>query len=369
MLFNKSTILPIFFILCISIYQLSLADLIVNRFNTNPLMDNDRLSPSCDDDNDINFPTIVRAPIWLQNRLYEIIGSKPTYLMYFSDHHGKQIFMAYSNNIKGPWNVYAPGTLKLSQVLEAFNTTTNSTKAEIASADIYIDDNAKLVRMYFHRRVPNDNFAILTSVAYSKDGIHFDDLDTRSFGMQYDHNNIGVREIDTRSIGTAYMRHFVHEDYIYLTDRQGKLWRSRDGVNDLEEGSLIIGNAFINQSAVNGDGYTGYVRHIGLIKRHNMLYIYGTRIGDAPERILWTKMCLSGNWTQWTAPPVQEGFRPVTDYEGANLPIIPSKKGNAPGLVNQLRDPFPFSDLGRCYIFYTIAGENGIAAVQLPYCW
>uniref|UniRef100_A0A6G6ACF3 Uncharacterized protein n=1 Tax=Borely moumouvirus TaxID=2712067 RepID=A0A6G6ACF3_9VIRU len=347
----KFSVYTIFLLYSIFIFRSCQADIPIQRFSTNPLINSTDLPLYCDNDYNINFPTVVKTPSWLRNRLNDVIGVKPTYLMYFSDHHGKQIFMAWSFDLEGPWNVYAPGTLKITQVLAAFNASLNDTKAEVASADIYLDDDAKMVRMYFHRRVPNDNYAIVTSVAYSEDGIHFN-------------------YIDTRAIGTAYMRHFVHDGYIYLTDRQAQLWRSRDGVNNLEAGPTIIGDAFVNQSAVNGDGYTGLVRHIGLIKRGNTLYIYGTRVGDAPERVLWTTMNLRGNWCQWEAEsPVEEGFRPVTDYEGANLPNIPSRKGSANEPVNQLRDPFPFYDMGKCFIFYTVAGESGIAGARLTRCF
>ncbi|AKI79852.1 hypothetical protein [Niemeyer virus] len=332
--------------------QCDSGELFVVRLSTNPIMNNTRMCMVYDNDININFPSVIKTPIWLKNRLYPIIGRGPEYLKYFSDHHGKEIFMAYTDDVRGPWVVHAPGTLKLSQVLDAFNASSvNDTKSEIASADIYIDHANKTVRMYFHRRVPNDNYAIISSIAYSKDGINFGN-------------------IDTRNIGTAYIRHFVHDGYIYLTDRVGKLWRSRDGINNLEPGSTTIGNAFTNYSMVNGDGYTGLLRHLGLIKSGDYLYIYGTRVGDAPERILRTKMRLTNDWTTWNAEyPAKEGFRPETDYEGANLPNLPSKKGSANEPVNQLRDPFPFYDMGRCYMFYTVAGESGIAVARLPKCW
>jgi hypothetical protein len=224
-----------------------------------------------------------------------------------------------------------------------------SESAEVASPDIYIDNEAQPVRMYFHRRVPNDNFAIVTSAAFASDGIHFD----TTF---------------TPEIVTAYARHFVWQGYFYLTDRQGFLWRSRDGLTNLEAGPNTIGNAFEEPSIiVPGNPYLGYVRHLGLYLNGDVLYIYGSRVGDAPERILWTTMDLQGDWLNWTAvTPIQEGFQSNTTYEGAFLPIAPSQKGSVAVPVHQLRDPFPFSTNGRCYIFYTVAGEQGVAGALLP---
>jgi len=53
-------------------------------------------------------------------------------------------------------------------------------------------------------------------------------------------------------------------------------------------------------------------------------------------------------------------------YEGANFPIMPSVKGPAMN-VNQLRDPYAFEDSGRTYLFYSIAGESGIAVAEITY--
>lgn len=332
------------------------ADISIVRFSSNPLVNQTNMAPQCDNLYDVNFPSVVvNPPDWLLDRLELTLGCRPVALMWYSNHHGQQIYLMYTLvGVQGPWISYAPGTtLTLAAVLAAFNTSTNSTSAEVASPDVYIDMVEREVRVYFHRRVPTDNFAILTSAAFSPDGIHFD-------------------TIFTPAIVTAYARHFVWKGYFYLTDRSGFLWRSRDGLTNLEAGPTTIGDVFTNHSLViPGNNYTGYVRHLGLYLNGGVLYVYGTRVGDAPERILWTTVALTENWLNWTAAPVQEAFRPVMDYEGANLPIVPSVKGDAAGPVNQLRDPFPFSANGKCYIFTTIAGEQGVQGAIMPksYCF
>lgn len=63
--------------------------------------------------------------------------------------------------------------------------------------------------------------------------------------------------------------------------------------------------------------------------------------------------------------PRPRGLPPEYDYEGANLPNIPSSKGSANGPVNQLRDPFVFADGDDCYVFYAAAGETSIAAARV----
>jgi len=320
----------------------------VARLPNNPLLTFADVQLPCDGDYDINFPSIVRTPSWFSKRLGE-------YYMYFSDHHGLYIYMAYSNSPKGPWVVLAPPVLTLAQVYAVNNNTYDaanvSSHAEVASPDAYVDNANRRIILYVHRRVPSDNFAIVEAVAFSTDGLHF----TPRAG----------------SIGQSYMRHFTwHGDnYVYLVDRYGNLLRSLDGYTNIQAGNQAIGNAFANQSLINGDGYTGLVRHVGVSVVGNILYIFGTRVGDAPESILWTSMdlrCTLGNFNSCqTDGPAKFAFGPVYDYEGANYPNVPSKKGSATG-VNQIRDPFVFADAGKCYIFYAIAGESGFAAAYLP---
>jgi hypothetical protein len=322
----------------------------VERFDSNPLVNETNMAPQCNGAYDVNFPSIVKAPLWLKERLQPHIGYQPKYLMYYSDHHGQQIYLSCSNHVDGPWVSYAPGTtLTLAAVLAAFNTTTNSTSAEVASADVYIDNDAQVVRMYFHRRVPNDNFAIVTSVAFALDGINFD-------------------VIWTADLLTAYARHFIWNGQFYFTDRQGYLWSSHDGLTNFTAGPTIIATAFTEPSIViPNNTYNGYLRHLGLYLNADVLYVYGSRVGDAPERILYTTIPLNDNWDTWNVSmPVTELIRPTTVYEGADLPNVPSAKGDAVGPVNQLRDPYPFSTEDGCYLYYTVAGEQGIAGIQLP---
>jgi hypothetical protein len=322
----------------------------VQRFSQNPLVNQTNMGLQCDGSYDVNFPSIVTAPMWLKFRLFPYLGCMPNYLMYYSNHHGQQIYLSYSNYITGPWVSYAPGTtLTLAAVLAAFNTTTNSTSAEVASADIYIDNQNEIVRMYFHRRVPNDNFAIVTSAAFATDGINFD-------------------TIDTADLLTAYARHFIWQGEFYFTDRQGYLWKSADGLTNFIAGPTVIAAAFTEPSIViPGNTYNGYLRHLGLFLNGDVLYVYGSRVGDAPERIFYTTIPLTTNWMTWNVSmPVTLVMEPVMVYEGADLPNVPSAKGDATGPVNQLRDPYPFTDGFGCYLYYTVAGEQGIAGAQLP---
>ncbi|BCU03102.1 hypothetical protein [Pandoravirus japonicus] len=319
------------------------------RLPDNPMVRPDMMQPACDGAYDSNYPTIIRAPHWVRPRL-------GNYYMYFSDHHGMFINMAYADRIGGPWRVHAPGTLTLEQVYVANNETFNlgnlSSSTEVASPEAYVDEANRRIGLYVHARLPYNGYKSLTGIAFSPDGLRFD-MRPGFFALPY------VRRFTWRG----------DRDHVYLLDRRGNLLRSPDGYTDMETGNSAAGDAFTNASMVNGNGYTGLLRHLGVSVVGDTLYVFGTRVGDAPERILWTSMdltCLRRNWTACaTAGLAKEGFRPEYDYEGANLPNVPSNKGSANGPVNQLRDPFVFADGDDCYVFYAAAGETSIAAARV----
>jgi len=58
-------------------------------------------------------------------------------------------------------------------------------------------------------------------------------------------------------------------------------------------------------------------------------------------------------------------LEPELDYEGGNLPRVPSKRGLVSEPVCQLRDPAIFSENGRTWLLYSVAGENGIAIAEI----
>ena len=53
----------------------------------------------------INGPSLIRAPNW--------IAGLGKYYLYFADHKGDNIKLAYSDNLEGPWKILSGGTLKL----------------------------------------------------------------------------------------------------------------------------------------------------------------------------------------------------------------------------------------------------------------
>ena len=58
-------------------------------------------------------------------------------------------------------------------------------------------------------------------------------------------------------------------------------------------------------------------------------------------------------------------LRPELSWEGADALLVPSVRSTAYGHVNQLRDPAILEDEGRIYLFYSVAGESGIALAEV----
>ena len=114
-----------------------------------------------------------------------------------------------------------------------------------------------------------------------------------------------------------------------------------------------------------GGPYAGRVRHVALLQRGTVLYVFFTAIGDDPERVMMTTIDVSGDWTAWRTTEAVELLRPEAPYECPNLPAGPSAAGDVKGPVRQMRDPAVFEEDGRTWLFYSICGEQGIAGAEL----
>ena len=295
----------------------------VERCAANPIIRPEML-PAGDGDN-INGPSLIRVPAWLPNPLGK-------YYLYFADHHGDHIRLAYADRIEGPWKVHAPGTLHLRQVPDG--------KSHVASPDVIVDDASKELRMYFHS--PSKTAGKQTSyLARSADGLHFIVSDER--------------------LGPFYFRVFHHGAYWYAMSKRGWLCRSKDGVSGFEAGPNPFPGAGLPDGEENGPG----MRHVAVDVEGDVLWVYYSNIGDMPERILRGRIALTPDWKDWKAGPPEEVLRPEKDYEGIDVPLAPSKAGSAKGRENALRDPAIFREDGRVWLLYSVAGENGIGIAEL----
>ena len=319
----------------------------VRRFDRNPI-----IRPHMDDRMGANVqgPSLIRVPDWLPDRLGR-------YYLYFADHKGSYIRLAYADALAGPWHIHSPGSLQLAgsrfPVLPLTpprneNATDDArlpgrapagtpgipppqedaTIAHIASPDVHVDHENRRIVMYFHGLVAFGTQR--TRVATSPDGIDFE-----------------ARE---ELLGPSYFRVFRHAGATYALAMPGILLRSRDGLSGFERGPCL---------------FEGLQRHTALRKQGDRLHVFWTRVGDAPERIYCSAVGLSGPWEGWRAGDAVEVLRPETDWEGAALPVLPSYRGAISLEVNQLRDPAIHEEDGRVYLLYAVKGEAGIAIAEL----
>lgn len=312
----------------------------LERFNKNPIITASML-PKLEGD-DINGPSLLKVPDWLPNKLGK-------YYLYFAHHKGKYIKLAYANDLKGPWKIYKPGTLHIEDCIcnaapFASGESVRHTGAEnagdevthIASPDVVEDSINKQLIMYFHCPLEfQDKKGQYSLRAVSKDGIHF--------------------KADTTVLGDSYFRVFKYQDYYYSLARLGVLARSKDGTNTFVKGNNPFGSTLSPSK----------VRHVAIKLLGDTLWVFYSRIGDKPERVLLSKITLLGSWLDWKATPPIEVAAPATDYEGVDLPVTESNAGLFYGKVRQLRDPYVYVENGKWYLLYSTAGESAIAIGEL----
>ena len=102
----------------------------------------------------------------------------------------------------------------------------------------------------------------------------------------------------------------------------------------------------------------------------DLLHIFFSVIGGAPESILHTTMSLAGDWQDWKVGAVDEVLKPEARYECPDWPVRESEVGEIYGAARQLRDPALYVEKGpngkqRVTLFYTVCGEQGVAAADV----
>lgn len=266
----------------------------------------------------VNGPSVIRVPSWVEAPLGR-------YYMYFSHHRGSFIRLATADAVEGPWTV-VPET-----VLHVDDTRTLD---HIASPDVHVDDEQQVIRMYFHGVDDTTTWKQTTYLATSANGVKF--------------------EARPRALGPPYMRVF----------RLAGVWWAVAKVRGGPGGMLLRASSPEGPFRF-GPRIIPDMRHAGVLPAGNMVHVFFSRIGDSPERILVTTFNPKRRWIESKESPVYDVIHPSENYEGGNLFTKPSEVGEATEPVRQLRDPFVFSDNGQHYLFYSIAGEAGIAVATL----
>lgn len=295
----------------------------------------------------IQGPSLIRVPDWIADRL-------GAYYLYFADHKGSFIRLAYADRPAGPWTVHAPGSLHLAQShflteppvaspeqvarFEArlrerdmpisHDALSEITTPHIASPDVHVDHVGRRIVMYFHG---------------------LDDVTTQVSRVAISHNGIDFAALP-EILGPSYLRIFPHDGMTYALAMPGRFFRSKDGLHGFEPGPAL---------------FNPNMRHSAVLKRGPELLVFWTQVGDTPERILCSRIDIGGDWRGWKESPPVEVLRPERSWEGADAPLVPSVRSTAYGCVNQLRDPAIFEEDGRIYLLYAVAGESGIAIAEI----
>ena len=288
-------------------------------------------------DGNINGPALIRAPGWSSR-------AAGRYLLYFAHHEGQSIRLATSDNLLGPWRLHNPAPLTLEQSLFAveppaeaqldpaaracIQAGTDGNYPHIASPDIWVDDQAQELRLYYHGRLSNG--LQTTRVAISTDGVNFRPREP--------------------TIADSYLRVFRHRSWFYGLAMPAQLYRSRDGLEGFAAGPRLTNEP---------------IRHHALLNWRGQWYLFWTRVGDRPERILVSELDTRGDWRDWRIGEAREIHRAQRPWEGGDLPPDASRYGGVMQAVNQLRDPAIFVEAGRIYLLYAVAGEQGIGIGEL----
>ena len=325
----------------------------ITRLLDQPIVDPSS-HPSIGDN--IQGPSALRVPDWLPNPLGR-------YYLYFADHKGSYIRLAFANSILGPWTIHVPGTVRLEGSHFLTNTPepgaemrdrararaqrqssqsqlseealfeeilAEMTTPHIASPDLHCDSRKRQIVMYYHGLDSPDKQ--LTRVALSNDGLDFSTRPER--------------------LGNTYLRAFDYRGTRYAIAMPGVVYRSGDGLGHFEIGPTL---------------FEPNARHMALVQRGDSLGIFWTRVGDAPESILLSWLDLRKPWTEWRASEAEVVMRPELDWEGARAAREPSVRGAVRGRVNQLRDPAVLEDEGRVYLFYSGGGESAIGVAEVEF--
>ena len=273
------------------------------------LSDEPIIRPHMDDrmGSNINGPSLIRVPDWIE----EPLGR---YYLYFADHKGAYVRLACADALAGPWRMHTPGTLTLeashfaterpepAAVSEgkrgegAWTIERDYLRPHIASPDVHVDHERREVRMYYHGMI--DDGEQRTRVAVSTDGLAF--------------------EARPEILGNSYFRVFRHRGWHYALVMPGEVRRSRDGLTGFESGPVL---------------FCPEMRHAAVRYAGDALEVFWSRVGDAPERIVHSRVRIDREWMAWREEGNRAVLEPEHDWEGAGLNVEPSARGQIDRLV------------------------------------
>jgi hypothetical protein len=278
------------------------------------------------DSDNINGPSLVKVPSWVDSPL-------GAYYLYFAHHIGAEIRMAYADHPEGPYTVHNAGALELADV--------PACQGHIASPDVHIDEANERFLMYFHGPRAANAGIQSSYIAESGDGVTF-------------------APISTEILGLFYFRVWFYDGYWYALGK-ARLYRSADGITGFTEGPIVYEVPGTNTTTLNG---LGNIRHTAVDVRGDKAFVYFTRQGDAPERILRGEIDMTQTWTEWAIANIQYVMEPEEEWEGASNPLARSIHGAATG-ARQLRDPCVYREGDQAWLLYCGAGEEAIGIARI----
>lgn len=365
----------------------------VERLDENPIIE---ISDSTGDS--INHPSVIRVPEWVDNSLGK-------YYLYFSHKRGSYIRLAYADQIEGPWEIYEEGTLQLHQT---------PFTGHIASPDVHVDHEKEVIRLYYHGETRARD---LLRSPWQNEPYRFERYGFRKREIPYRllfntgriiyktvsnlGNNFGGRsgttsktitESGTDTGETAQMSQFERTlwnwNLIPSPVQETRQVVSKDGIN-FQNSSPILGPSWFRvfeyedrYYALARDGYLYSSsspdkpfdrvrklfddhRHFGVQVVGTTLYVYYSRSRDDPEGIVRTEINLSSVPDEWVSGKTRTVLTPVCAYEGADINRDDSTQRGPAEHRNELRDPYVFTQGGKQYLFYALAGESGIGVAQM----
>lgn len=281
------------------------------------------------------------------------------YYLYFADHGGKYIRLAWAAELTGPYTLYRPGR----GVLSLFDapgepagdgdnhvlplSPTLAVGGHIASPDVHFDERRGEFVMVFHgfpfrRGVGEEGWGIDRSgqssfVARSPDGLDFN------------------RDLGPVALGRPYLRVFWWEGRRYASAFSG-LFRSTDHDDWFAPFEQIP----VEVPAL------ARARHTAVRPLDDALDIFYTERGVAPEHLRVVRVYPADDPVKWRIGEDRAVLEPETSWEGGDLPLTTSRSGRAAEPERALRDPAYWREPDNSeWIIYAIAGEQGLALARL----
>ena len=302
---------------------------IFERCPANPLLDARKLGLD-----NIMFPCVIRVPPWVRQR-------KGEFYMYYAAHSGKSIFVAAADRPEGPWKPLPNPVLTIDRT---------PFPNHISSPDVLEIAEQKRFYLYFHGAyldVPEFGFksAQPSSVAVSEDPLEFPRTQV---------------VIATRGVNFAYFRVFRKDECFYAVGRQGRLFRSIDGLRWEAGPYLLNWDRFADLTKEYPDvlsrrELTYRIAHVGLLAHceDEILDCYFSLRADAGISLQKVRISLHGHWKGWA--PVETPVTVLTPAESLDFP---------PNGIADIRDPVVLAEGGYLYLYYVAGSEKYICLAR-----